>query len=331
VRALAALVAFVGLTSNVALADPPTDPAAAEGLFEEGRKLLDAGKLAEACPKFEASNRLDPAVGTLLNLGDCNERRGKMASAWSNYRAAESLALTRSDQKRADFARKKADQIQSKLSTLTINVLQPEPGMKVTRDGVEVAEGAWGTAVPVDAGPHVIEARATGKRTNSVKITVPDGAPSSNVVKLDPLVAEASTQPQPDPNPDRPPTKPNEKDTPEVQPSSTNTGRVIGVIGMGAGAVAIGIGAYFAIKAKSTWDDAVTGGHCTTVGLCDDTGFNMNTDARSNGDIATVLITAGIVVAVIGAGAFLFWPKATPPPAAAKPTGFQLHGAGFAF
>jgi len=34
-------------------------------LFNEGRKLLQAGKLAEACAAFESSQKLEPAITTL--------------------------------------------------------------------------------------------------------------------------------------------------------------------------------------------------------------------------------------------------------------------------
>ena len=39
--------------------------ALAETLFQEGKRLLDAERYAEACVKFEQSQKLDPAVGTL--------------------------------------------------------------------------------------------------------------------------------------------------------------------------------------------------------------------------------------------------------------------------
>src|SRR5262245_31616174 len=36
--------------------------AAAEALFNQGRDLMSAGKFSEACPKFEASQQLDPGL-----------------------------------------------------------------------------------------------------------------------------------------------------------------------------------------------------------------------------------------------------------------------------
>jgi hypothetical protein len=305
------VVALTLWSVRAAAADPPRDPAAAESLFEEGRKLLDAGKVPEACAKLEASNRMDPAVGTLLNLGDCNERRGRIASAWGNYRAAQSLALTRNDANRADFAKKKADAIQPKLSTLTVAVPQPEPGLKVSRDGTLIDDGAWGTPIPVDPGPHTIEANAPGKKSVTLKITVPEGSPSANTVKLDPLVADPGAAASgPSSGGAAPPPK---EDIVKREPFFT-TGRVVGFTGIGLGAAAIGVGSVFAIQAKSSWDDV--GSHCDSAAACDPEGLKINSDARDKGNVATVLIVAGLVVAAAGAACLLFWPKPAPPKSA---------------
>src|SRR2546430_16366957 len=61
------------------------DPAAAQALFTEAKQLMAQGKYAEACPKFDESQRLDPGMGTLFHVGDCDEHLGKTASAWAAF------------------------------------------------------------------------------------------------------------------------------------------------------------------------------------------------------------------------------------------------------
>src|SRR4029078_12457123 len=70
------------------------DAAAAQALFDQARQLVSEVKCSEACPKFEESQRLDPGSGTLLNLADCYERQGKLATAWTKFLEAASAGET---------------------------------------------------------------------------------------------------------------------------------------------------------------------------------------------------------------------------------------------
>src|SRR5262249_24412526 len=59
-----------------------TPEQAADRLFKEAEVLARAGRYAEACPKLEESERLDPGIGTQFNLADCYERTGRVAHAY---------------------------------------------------------------------------------------------------------------------------------------------------------------------------------------------------------------------------------------------------------
>ena len=78
-RPLAALMialAAFATTSTPARADPAT-VARAQALFDEALALMKAGKYAEACPKLEESDQLDPGMGTEYRLAECYESDGK--------------------------------------------------------------------------------------------------------------------------------------------------------------------------------------------------------------------------------------------------------------
>src|SRR5258706_15050741 len=104
------LVLATGFLFTAAARAEPTssDKAAAEGLFGDARRLMADGKFAEACPKLEASQRLDPGVGALLNLGDCYEQYGRTASAWVEVREAASAARAGGSTDREAVARGRA-------------------------------------------------------------------------------------------------------------------------------------------------------------------------------------------------------------------------------
>src|SRR5689334_2465876 len=87
----AAVLAFV-LLSRPARATDDSASALADSLFEEGKELLDSGRVAEACARLEESQRLAPGGGTLLVLGICRAREGRTATAWTVLKNALALA-----------------------------------------------------------------------------------------------------------------------------------------------------------------------------------------------------------------------------------------------
>src|SRR5687767_15373611 len=131
-----ALLAATGLfvLSGPAIAQSPE----AEALFREGRNLIKAGKLEAGCDKLDASARLEPSVGTLLNLGDCREKLGRNASAWAAFRKAESLAKRDgNDKKRQQEARRRALALEPDLANITVQVgpNSKSEGLVIKRDG----------------------------------------------------------------------------------------------------------------------------------------------------------------------------------------------------
>ena len=100
------IVLALSLLASVARADGDKERAAR--LFDEARALVKQGHYDAACPVFDASYQLDPAIGTELNLGDCYEHMQKLDAAWKMYDAA---AREHPTDKRARFARERADAI----------------------------------------------------------------------------------------------------------------------------------------------------------------------------------------------------------------------------
>ncbi len=186
--AIAVLVVLIG----PAVADPT-----AARLFREGRRLMRAGQVAEACARFADSQRLDPSVGTLLNLGDCRERMGQLATAWTTFEAARALAVQRRD-RRATEAGSRASQLAPRLSFLTLVVPSAPARLTLVRAGVPVDPTAWNQPEPIDPGTYTIEARAPGHRPWSTSVHIVGGQRAQIVVELEPEVQRlVVTRPDP--------------------------------------------------------------------------------------------------------------------------------------
>jgi len=173
--------------------------ALAEVLYREGRKLMAMGRVAEACPKFAESYRLDAATGTLLNLASCHENENKLATAWFEYSGA--VALARRDRRpdRVRFARERLAIIEPRLSYLTVVVPTAVEltSLEIRVDDVVVRGAARGVSTPVDPGDHKVDASAPGRKpwTQQVGITqdAMNIAVSIPLLEPDPAAAGAPT------------------------------------------------------------------------------------------------------------------------------------------
>src|SRR5215831_6398005 len=117
------------LWAGVATAQPAPDaPTPAQVLFSEGRALLEAQQPAAACEKFEASLKLEPdAAGPMLNLGICNEKLDKLATAMFWYRRVEVRAHELANVDAEKAAKDKTSALAPKVPTLKITFSQPQP------------------------------------------------------------------------------------------------------------------------------------------------------------------------------------------------------------
>ena len=196
---LSSAIALCVLLSAPCVHAQAEDQAAARSLFDEGRKLLKARNYAEACPKLEAASKLHGSAGILLNLGDCYEKIGRSASAWTEFgeSAAAADRANRPDQEAE--AKKRQAAIEPRLSRLAIRVPHEVRGLVVTRDGSELAAAAFGSAIPVDPGTHEIRAQAAAHEpwTTSVSVTAPGQTVSVDVPELT-ASAVAATAPAPE-------------------------------------------------------------------------------------------------------------------------------------
>src|SRR5580700_7248300 len=73
------LLATVAIAPRAAADPSPEARATAEAIYEESARLAKENRWAEAAQKLEASNQLDPAIGTYSRLGSCYEHLGRFA------------------------------------------------------------------------------------------------------------------------------------------------------------------------------------------------------------------------------------------------------------
>jgi len=299
------------LAARPAHAQKAPSQAAAQALFEEGRKLMAAGKYGEACPKLAESQRLDPGAGTLLNLAACYEKNGQTASAWATYKEAVAESEKSNRPEWAQRSRQHATQLEPQLARMVIQV--PEavraPGLLIKRDGVEVGSGEWGVPIPVDPGAHAIEASATSKKAWRTTVQVEKKASASVTVPA----LEAAPEPKPTtadkPAPDTTKQPDTTKPLPApADPSVGGTQRTVGLVLVGAGVVGVGVGVVFGLGAMGKRDDAKT--DCTPdFAFCNQKGLDAVDAAKSKATISTIATIAGGALAAGGLALYVLAPR----------------------
>ncbi len=300
-------------------------PAEAEVLFREGKHMLATGDVAGACAKLDASEGLDAAVGTELNLADCLERNGQVASAWAMFAKAEQSAKRLEDRKRAAEARRRGAQLAPKLVYLTIAVADRRQidGLVIERDGTAVERVLWNQRLLLDPGDYNVAASAPGHLPWSTTVSLRG---ESRTVEV-PALATARIE-NPFPRDDRTEVVDDDAHEParyteahERQPRRFGAASVaFAAIGIGA----IGMGAsfgYFSQELESRSDHV-----CTNAGCSDPQAVDQNQRARRDALIADgAFITGGASLAA----AAVLWLIGHPSRHAERLTIAPLaHGAG---
>ncbi|MBX3264179.1 MAG: hypothetical protein KF782_31195 [Labilithrix sp.] len=294
-RFVSSAVAALALAAPASvLAEAPKrggDPAAAQALFYEARSLMKSGKHALACPKLEESLRLDYGIGTEYNLADCNEKIGKLSTAWSGFLAVASAAKAHGQTEREKVARARAKALEPRLPKLVIDVASSAPpGLEVTRDGILVGSASWGSPVPVDPGTHRVVAAAPGKEPWEGVVNATEG----NVVRVavpSALAAAAPHEPAPAPLAEREPRRADPPPFPEpIIEQRGSAQRTIGWLVGGLGVAGLGVGAGFGFDSLQKRDRSRD--HCAGD-LCDREGVALRDRAIRSGDVATVMTVAG--------------------------------------
>jgi serine/threonine-protein kinase len=284
----------LGVAQTALAAATEQDRVAAQALFEQGKELVAAGRHAEACSKFDESQRLDPGIGTQFNLADCYERVGRFASAYALYVDVAARSKTAGQAQREAIARERAEALKPKITRLVIVVPDEVKvdGLEVLRDGARVGSAQWGLPIPVDPGVHKVLVKAPGKQSWEGSIEVPNDARQHSISV--PTLSDTPQQTQ---------LEPADRSSGEVEGGAWPLQRTLGLVAGGVGVVGLGVGGFFGLRAINKNKDSKQ--YCDDDSNCIEPGFRYREDARSAGNIATVGIAVG-AVGLIG-GAVLFF------------------------
>jgi hypothetical protein len=300
---LAATIGAISLSPAPAAAEPSAaEKAAAEALFQQGTEFMSQKRFSAACEKFEGSQQLDPALGTMLRLADCYDRSGKTASAWALFREAASLAKTRAELDRERIANERAADLEKRLSKLELRVDRKNAaaGVEIQLNGVTIPRATWDTPVPVDPGHQRITASGPDRAPWSITVDVAEG-PGLRSIEVPALAPKPHTE-TPEPA------------TPATQEGSghANTLRTTGYVAGGLAVVGFAAAGLFAYQAYNTKQQSLEQCRVDDPNACTPAGKDLRDDAKRQANIATLAMLGG--GAMLAGSVVLFLSSRSPEP-----------------
>jgi len=262
---------------------------AARTAFERGAKFAAEERWGDALAAFSESAALRPHATTTYNVGYCERALGHAVRARKNFALALAQDIasngTELTVELRSASKRYLDELRAQVATP--KVIVPK-GVAITIDGrpLEVADNGRllaGTRAPgpgepapdttlsveVDAGAHEIVIMAPDGRSKVGHEYFPPG--STKEVRLDlPPPASPSTT---------------------VIIDGSRSRRAWGYVIGGFGLVGMGIGTYFGLAARSTWNDAKDA--CPGRTACNDEAVRLSADARAEANVSTIAFVAG--------------------------------------
>jgi hypothetical protein len=297
------------LLSVAAPAAAQSSSAAAIALFEEGRAALQRNDFDTACAKFRESNRLDPAIGTAFNLANCEEQRGRLATAWVLFKQV--AGRMKEDDPRLAIAHERVTSLDTRVPRV---VLQPGPhNSEQTRarlDDMDLDSGSFGSALPLDPGAHRVLIRDPGKPVRNTQFSLAPG--ETLTFSLEPPSSDATSS-----------------TAPREALSGASNERILGLRRADATLAATAIGGAGLLVGTIT---GIIGLNAQALGnadcsdrtrTCSQDGHDANQRAKTMAVVSSV----GLVVGALGAGtATYLFVTAAPSTSATQAAMFALRG-----
>ncbi|HUJ59975.1 MAG TPA: hypothetical protein VLX92_15830 [Kofleriaceae bacterium] len=273
------LVVALAVTAHAAWADPAEDRARSDQLFEEGKALEKADNLLGACAKYEQALALNRnAVGTILNVALCDEKAGKVASAYNLFSDARDRAREQNLEHHEKAALEHLDSLRNEVPHLAVAFSEPPSSDTELLVNGQVVPIAKATDVLVDPGTCTIVVSRPGRVPFETKVAV---ARAQRLAVAVPMLA--------------PPVV--------VKNGRRTVGMVLTFSGAGVTITGIVLGLY----AKSRYDHYLNDTDCNSMtGVCGSEGYAGTNRALTLGNAGTAVTISGLVVTAIGGYLWVF-------------------------
>jgi hypothetical protein len=290
VGAWASVIALSGavlLFGGVARAQGTADPGA---LFDSGLAAMKAEHYETACPALAESYRIDPRVGVLFTLAECEAKWGKAATALGHYKAylqaygrmTPDAAMRQG--KRPEIAERQVHALEPEVPRLVVTLASGTPaGTTVLCDNVGLEPPQIATPLPLDPGDHVVVAKSPDGSADEQHVTL--ALRERRTIELRVVSAHVAA------------ISVARREEPQAQDPQAGGGRspVLVIVPASLGVLGIGAGTATALLAAGQLDTIHR--NCTGT-ACSQTGKDAGDTAKNLANASTIAFGVGIAAAV---------------------------------
>ena len=237
---------------------------------------MEAGDFTSACPALSESYALDPLLGTLFTLAECERMAGRPATSLGHYEAflAQVKALRPAERRKHKERERVAEELRDAMSAIAPRLVLklagvPPEGTHVELDDRAIPMASLGTSTRVDPGSH------------EVTVTTPDGVArrAVRVAVREEKVVELAL----------PSSQPKASEMPSASSRFPTAAIVTGSLGA-AGLVVGAVGGILAIGKKSDVDAG-----CDDEKRCTPAGKQAVDALKTNAMVSNIGFAAGAV------------------------------------
>jgi len=281
---------------------------AAAALFSSGREAFRHGDFVTAREKFRESERIEPAVGTELNLGLCEEQLGHLTAAWHLLQLVVDR-LPPGDERIA-ITHDHVERVGRRLARFTPLAGDDWPTGAILKVGsTRLTRWGLGTAIPTDPGDTELIVMAPGRVDKRYQLHLDEGDAQVIVVQAGALAAS--------------PMGLGHSGFARAQASTSK--RTAGILAVGAGGSLVVVGALAGLQVLSA--KATMERECDATHACSPEGLSAASRGRVLSVVGTAAFAAGAGLGALGVWFLVGEHSARGRPFGNLAAGIDVHGA----
>ena len=182
----------VAVAPRSAFAQDKKELSKARALFQRAIELEQAGNYTEALEHFRDVGQVRMTPQVRFHIASCEEKLGRLVTALGGYE----LALADAESVGEDFKNEVDTAVTRLRASIPKLVIQRGTGAEAAEielDGVALGASSVGVPVPLDPGPHSVNAKAPGSLPFAQTVTIAENEQKSVGVELTPEAQPMTT------------------------------------------------------------------------------------------------------------------------------------------